>query len=100
MSAKGQKRTQHRSKTASLFDHLVGAGEQRGWNGNSERFGGREIEYEIEFRRLLDRDVAGLRPAPNPFNQRGDWPEQGQVVWSVGHETPGLDKITGVKDRR
>src|SRR5258706_15560549 len=27
-------------------------------------------------------------------------PEQIHVVWSVGHETPGTDKIVGTEDRR
>src|SRR5258708_15418993 len=27
-------------------------------------------------------------------------PEQIRVVWSVGHETPGMDKIVGTEDRR
>ena len=31
----------------------------------AERFGGRQIDDEIEFGRLLDRDVVGLRPAQN-----------------------------------
>src|SRR5436309_8470074 len=28
------------------FDHLVGAGEQREWKGQAERFGGLEVEFE------------------------------------------------------
>ena len=40
-----------------LFDHLVGGGEQRLQNGESERFGGLEIENQLEFGRLYDRKI-------------------------------------------
>jgi len=42
-----------RSKQA-LFDHRVGAGEQRGRNGQSERLGGLEIDDKLEFCWLPD----------------------------------------------
>jgi hypothetical protein len=54
-----------------LFDQLVGGSEQRGRNGESKRLGGLEIDDEIEFGRLLDRDIAGLRPAQNLVDKIG-----------------------------
>src|SRR5262245_42062395 len=48
-----------------LFDHLVGAGEQHRRHLNAERLGGRQIDDEIEFGWLLDRDISGLRSAQN-----------------------------------
>ena len=41
-----------------------------------ERLGGLEIDDEIEFGRLLDRDVGGLRPAQNLIDQLGGAPKQ------------------------
>ena len=45
-------------------------------NGEAERFGGRKIDDEIEFGRLLDRDIAGLRPAQNLVDKIGGATEQ------------------------
>ena len=56
----GISRRMRRGKTASLFDHLVGAGEQHGRHLDAERLRGRQVDDEIELGRLLDRDVAWL----------------------------------------
>ena len=60
MSAKCQKQT-----FAALFDHLVGGGEQRQWNGESERLRGLEIDRELEFVGLLHRQIGGVRAFEN-----------------------------------
>ena len=38
----------HRSKTASLFDHLAGECEQSIWHGQVEPFGGLEVGGELD----------------------------------------------------
>ena len=43
-----------------LFDHLVGAGEQRGRHGEAERFGRFHIDHQLEFGRLLNGQIGGL----------------------------------------
>ena len=50
-------------QNGDLFDHLVGEREQARWHGDAERLGSREIDNELEFGRLLDRDITGLCPA-------------------------------------
>ena len=44
----------------ALLDHLVGGSEQRRWHGKAERFGRFEVYHQLEFRRLLNRQIAGL----------------------------------------
>jgi hypothetical protein len=46
-----------------LFDHLVGEYEQVMRNSEAECMGGLEVDNEIEFGRLLDRDIGRLGPA-------------------------------------
>jgi len=47
-------------RSAPLFDHLVGAGEQHGRHVEPERAGGRQIDDEIELGRLYHRQIGGL----------------------------------------
>ena len=52
MSAKCQKPTLRKS-----FDQLVGASEKHRWYGEAEGFGGLEVNYEVKFCGLHDRQV-------------------------------------------
>ena len=45
-------------KKTSLFDHLVGASEERRRHGEAERLGGPEIYHQLEFGRLFDWKIA------------------------------------------
>jgi hypothetical protein len=50
---------------ASLFDHLIGSRKQRRGGLETEHLGSNQVNYEIEFGRLLDRKVGRLRSAQN-----------------------------------
>src|SRR5215813_5925566 len=69
------------------FDHLVGEGEQRRRNRQAERLGDLQIDDEIEFNRLLDRQIGRLRSAQNPVNITSGAPELVSKVYSIGHQT-------------
>ena len=45
----------NRSKADDLFDHLVGAQQQRGGQLNADRLRGLEVDDQLVFDRLLDR---------------------------------------------
>ena len=45
-----------------LFDHLVGEHQQVMRDGEAECIGGLEVDNEVEFGRLLNRDIARLCP--------------------------------------
>src|SRR5262249_42371750 len=75
------------------FDHLVGAGEQRWRQLEAKRLGGFEVDDQLELGRLLDRDVARLRPAQNLINIISCAPK---LVWgacSIGYETSCFDVL-------
>jgi hypothetical protein len=44
------------------FDHLVGSREQCRWYVEVERFGGLEVDNQLDFRGLLDRQVGCFSP--------------------------------------
>jgi hypothetical protein len=58
--AMGRKR-----KFANSFDHLVGAGEKGGRHGDTKRFGCLQIDRQLKFRRLHDRQIGRLFAAEN-----------------------------------
>src|SRR5712691_1538885 len=49
-----------RSFARCSLDDLVGAGEDRLWHGEAERFGSIEIDDQLEFDGLLDRQIARI----------------------------------------
>jgi hypothetical protein len=42
------------------FNHLAGTCEQRGGYSKAERLGSLEIDHQLEFSRLLDRQIGGI----------------------------------------
>jgi hypothetical protein len=61
----------HRSKTASLFDHLVGAQEEISTDRKSERSRCFDVDDKLEFGGLLNRQVGRLRALQNLLDVSG-----------------------------
>jgi hypothetical protein len=78
------KRTHAPQHTAALFDHLVGAGDQRQRDGEAERLCGFEVDRKLELRWLMHREGDGILAA--------------QTSTSIGAET-GIKTIVAVHSR-
>jgi hypothetical protein len=58
MSALCQKRPSAPQQKTPLFDHLVGAAEQRKRARNPKRLGSFEVKYQLDLDGLLDRQIS------------------------------------------
>src|SRR6266567_6881624 len=78
--------------TRPLFDPLVRAAQQREWDGEAERFGSLEVYDQLDFRRLLDRQITRLLSLKN---FPGVDPHQTVIfrfIASVAHQAAGPDE--------
>jgi len=57
------KRGRHNSLARGLFDHLVGANQDRWGHRKAKRLGGLEVHGHLEFGRKLHREIGRLRAA-------------------------------------
>src|SRR5262249_24091367 len=75
-----------RGPSTPSFDHLVGAGEQRRRNFQVKRPGRLEIDDELDFGRLHDRQIGGL----------GALEDASDIV---AHLTPHIGKISSIDNQ-
>ena len=81
-----------RPRFVRLFNHRIGASEQRWWHRQAERLGGHQVDDQIELGRLLDWNVGRLCPAENPVDIVGGTPMQVWEVCPIGYQTSLYDE--------
>src|SRR5262249_11219454 len=98
-SLSANSRHMHRSKPRSLFDHLVGARQQRRRNGEVKHPGGLGIDHQLELARLHDRQVGGLGALEDTAGVNSELPKRIDNVGSVAHQPTDFSKIAVGKCR-
>src|SRR5262249_5925510 len=78
----------HRNKTASLFDHLVGAGEECRRDFEAERPPCSQIDDKLEPRSLLDGQISRFRAFENLVHEGSCPTPNVRKIYSVCCETP------------
>src|SRR5215475_12502226 len=81
------------------FDHLIGAVEQRRWHLQPDRLCRPQIDDELEFVRLLDRDVGGLGAAQYLDDLAGELPENLGEAGAIGGEADLFRGLGPLVDR-
>src|SRR5262245_1933706 len=77
---------------ARLFDHLVGAGEERRWHVEAKRLGGFEVDDELVLGRRLHRQVGWLLALEDAVDVAGCLAELIDEIRPIRHQTAGSDK--------
>src|SRR5262245_51282447 len=88
------------AKGWSLFDHLVGDREKIRGDIEAERFGGCEIDDEIDLACQLNRHIGGCRPFENPASVDAGTTIGIGLARSVAHENAGLGEAAIGSARR
>src|SRR5262245_14742577 len=86
-------------RAASSFDHLVGAGEKSRRNRQSKRLRSDQVDDQVEFDRLLDRQVRGLCAAQNLVDIVAGASEQVRDACPVGDQTSRVDLLASTMHR-
>src|SRR6516162_10803395 len=68
-----------------LFNHFVGAGEERFGNRNAERFGGLQVDVQIKFGGLLHGQFTWLRTFQYPVDIARGTAEKVSVARAITH---------------
>src|SRR5882672_1160184 len=79
--------SRHQADKATSLDHLIGAAEQHRWHFEAERFRSLEIDNQLEFGRLVKRDISRISTSKNSID------EVGNAAIRIGHQPANFDEF-------
>ena len=91
---------EHMQQIAALFDHLVGEDVEICRDYDAEGFGALAINYEVEFRRLFDWQVAGLGTLNDLVDERRSSTIEFLQAVAVAHERSSFGVFPRAEDGR
>src|SRR6516162_5459406 len=77
-----------------------GAGDQRRRDGEAERLGGLDIDHQLRFGRLLDRQARRLLALEDTIDVRSRTPNYVDSIRSIGDQCPFCDELPMTTERR
>jgi hypothetical protein len=80
----------HKQTSAASFDHLVGSHLHDQRHGKTEPLGGLEVNHELEFGGLYDRQIARLLALENPPRVHTDLAIGICNACCVAYQTPAV----------
>src|SRR5215469_1648504 len=81
-----------------LFNHLVGASEERLGDRNAKGVGGLEVDDQLELRRLLDGKVGRLGALKDLVDITSGATERAAQILAVAHKTASVGQLTKCAD--
>src|SRR5215831_16768573 len=82
-----------RGPSTPSLDHLVGAGDERRRNFQTEGLRGFEIDDQLELGRLLDRKITRFRAPENLIKVVGYTSLERKQVRSIRNQAAGIDAL-------
>src|SRR6266576_1873282 len=77
-----------------LFDHLIGAAEQHRWHFEAKRFGGLEVDDQLEFGLLVNGEFSRISALENLRNLACGTAPKVPKIERVGHQPAEFDVLT------
>src|SRR4051812_35885464 len=81
------------------LDYLVGADEQRLRHGQTERLGRFQVDDQLEFSRMLHRQISRFRAVEDPSGVNAGLAAVGSEARSIADKSTGSGKFAQVIDR-